>query len=85
MPLPILAEYHCSVIRAIVPIPTLPPETETGESLTVELPVNTGTVPEVPTPVTVCAAAPADASAKTNPDARRLVHRPNPSISIVRR
>jgi hypothetical protein len=44
----------------VVPIPTLPPETEIGELVTVAAPLNTGTVPEevVPEVVTaVCAAA----------------------------
>jgi len=40
-----------------VPSPTLPSETEMEELPTVDVPVNTGTVPEDPEPVTVCAAA----------------------------
>jgi len=42
----------------VVPSPTLPPDTEMGELPTVDVPVKTGTVPEDPEPVTVCAAAP---------------------------
>jgi hypothetical protein len=51
----------------VVPIPTLPPETDIGELPTVDVPVKTGTVFVLPLPVTVCAAAPADANAKTKP------------------
>jgi hypothetical protein len=54
-------EPFTSIVNSgfVVPIPTLPPETEIGELPTVEgvlVEVNTGTVPEVPEPVT-CAAA----------------------------
>jgi hypothetical protein len=65
--------YTCNILAGfVVPIPTLPllltvigvlefPMVEL-----VPLPVKTGTVPEVPLPVTVCAAPPADANAKTS-------------------
>jgi hypothetical protein len=42
-----------------VPIPTLPPEIKIGEFVMVDAPLNTGTVPDDPLPVTVCAIAPA--------------------------
>jgi len=41
----------------VVPIPTLLLRTEMGELPTADVPVNTGTVPEDPEPVTVCATA----------------------------
>lgn len=70
---------------AYVPIPTLPPETVTGELPTVEVPVKTGTVLVVPLPITVCAAAPADASAKLKPSHIRadLLIVPNPSVRLI--
>jgi hypothetical protein len=63
----------------VVPVPTLPPETEIGELPTVEVPVKTGTVFVVPLPVTVCAAALIAINARPNPIklARvRIVQRP---------
>jgi hypothetical protein len=57
------------VLGLAVPIPTLPPEIEIGELVTVAVPLNTGTVPEevVPEVVTVvCAAAPAAISANVS-------------------
>ena len=38
-------------------MPTLPPDCVMAEFPTAEVPVNMGTVPEVPLPVTVCADA----------------------------
>ena len=44
--------------------PTLLPEIAMGELVTDEVPLKAGTVPEVPLPVAVCAAAPADVNTK---------------------
>jgi hypothetical protein len=70
-----------------VPIPTLPLLLTTIGVLglpIVEVPVKTGTVPEVPLPVTVCAAAPADANAKQRPSHMHtdLLIIVNPFVSI---
>jgi hypothetical protein len=48
------------------------PEIEIGEFPTVEVPLNTGTAPEVPLPVTVCANALAELTTSANPST--LIH-----------
>ncbi|MBT9332957.1 hypothetical protein [Paracidobacterium acidisoli] len=57
----------------VVPIPTLLPDTEMGELLTVEFPVKTGTVPEVPLPVIVCA-TPVVQSIRLTPTPATVLH-----------